>query len=345
MVDPLINYMRIWWRGPLNLFSVYREIGVSMMDNANFVRDFATDESFETLFSYHLRFWTRRNWYLSNALYSSPSTDSLQLFDRISFDLDSENKNDAINEALAFARRLEDLYDATAIVVDTGFKGAHIHVFLSETVDWERYQMLYSYLMNLFSRKDLVDKNMLQPNRLVRIPLTYNLKNNERRRALIIYPEKILDFNNFSWDIIEVLDISRVKLYHVSIPIHLPKKITLRRSRSSGAWEWVEKIIELGLPDGRKRFILMVLSPYLVNIKKLSQEEALEEIKRFIENSCRNHSNCSKIYESWYRGDLQRVKNKGVAPLSLKKLSEKDPELHQIITAMLEKQEKTNLTK
>jgi hypothetical protein len=29
----------------------------------------------------------------------------------------------------------------------------------------------------------------------------------------------------------------------------------------------VEKVIEKGLPDGRKRFILYVLSAYLVNVR------------------------------------------------------------------------------
>jgi hypothetical protein len=36
----------------------------------------------------------------------------------------------------------------------------------------------------------------------------------------------------------------------------------------------VEKVIERGLPDGRKRFILYVLSAYLVNVKRLINELA-----------------------------------------------------------------------
>jgi len=47
----------------------------------------------------------------------------------------------------------------------------------------------------------------------------------------------------------------------------------------------VEKVVEKGLPDGRKRFILYVLSAYLVNVKGLSEEEALQVMQGFIENS------------------------------------------------------------
>ena len=81
----------------------------------------------------------------------------------------------------------------------------------------------------------------------------------------------------------------------------------------------MKKVVEKELPDGRKRSILYVLSAYLVNVKGLSEEEALQVVQEFIENSCRNHSNCEKIYESFIRGDLHRVKSKSLRPVSLRK--------------------------
>jgi hypothetical protein len=90
----------------------------------------------------------------------------------------------------------------------------------------------------------------------------------------------------------------------------------------------VEKVIEKGAPDGRKRFILYVLSAYVVGVKGLSEEKALQVMQEFIEDSCRNHGNCKKIYESFIRGDLHRVKSKGLKPVSLEKLRDKDPELY-----------------
>ncbi len=96
--------------------------------------------------------------------------------------------------------------------------------------------------------------------------------------------------------------------------------------------EWIEKVISRGLRDGRKRFILKVLSPYLVNVLKLSDEEAFERIREFIDNSCRNHGNCEKIYESWVRGDLRRVRSKGIKPAKLESL---DDELRELINEVL----------
>jgi len=91
-----------------------------------------------------------------------------------------------------------------------------------------------------------------------------------------------------------------------------------------------------GLPDGRKRFILYVLLAYLVNVRRLSEEEAIQVVQEFLENSCRNHNNCEKIYASFIRGDLQRVKSKGLRPVSIEKLREKDPDLHSLIELALQ---------
>jgi len=90
-------------------------------------------------------------------------------------------------------------------------------------------------------------------------------------------------------------------------------------------------VIEKGLTDRRKLFILYVLSAYLVNIKSLGEEEAMQVMQEFLENSCRNHGYCVKIYESFIHGDLQRVRSKWLKPVSLEKLREKDPELYSLI--------------
>jgi NADH:ubiquinone oxidoreductase subunit E len=93
-------------------------------------------------------------------------------------------------------------------------------------------------------------------------------------------------------------------------------------ARKPRKYEWVEKIIEKRA-DGRKRFALYVLLAYLVNVKRLSEEEAIQAVQEFLENSCRNYNNCEKIYDSFIRGDLQRVKPKGLKPTTLEKLREK----------------------
>ncbi|MEB2836522.1 MAG: DNA primase noncatalytic subunit PriX [Desulfurococcales archaeon] len=103
-------------------------------------------------------------------------------------------------------------------------------------------------------------------------------------------------------------------------------------SRGGAArYEWVEAIIRRGVPDGRSRLILYVISRYLVNIRGLSDDEALAEVQGFLQASCSNYGNCSKIYTSWIRNVLKHVRRGGWRPWSLERMRREDPELYSII--------------
>ncbi len=102
-------------------------------------------------------------------------------------------------------------------------------------------------------------------------------------------------------------------------------------------WVWVEEVVMKSLPDGRHRFILYTLSPYLANIKGVDEGEALEVVRGFLEASCRNHNNCGKVYESWVRSAFRGAKRKGIKPRSLRSWGEKDPEVLKLIKGVLMK--------
>ncbi|MDT7901581.1 MAG: DNA primase noncatalytic subunit PriX [Acidianus sp.] len=95
-------------------------------------------------------------------------------------------------------------------------------------------------------------------------------------------------------------------------------------------YSWIDTILEKGLPDGRKRFILYVASRYLVNVKNLNEDEALEKLKEFYYKT-----GSGKVYDAWIRSVIKGVKTKGLRPPSLKKLQEKDPELYEEIRRVL----------
>ena len=118
------------------------------------------------------------------------------------------------------------------------------------------------------------------------------------------------------------------------------KDLCLEPPRGGGRllerYSWVEEVIRRGVPDGRSRLILYVISRYLVNVKRLPVEEALLVVKEFLDNSCRNHGNCRKIYDSWIRNVLRSVERGGWLPWSLERMKERDPELYDIIKSILE---------
>ncbi len=97
-------------------------------------------------------------------------------------------------------------------------------------------------------------------------------------------------------------------------------------------YSWIEKVIEEGMEDARKRFILYVASRYLVNIKGLSDEDAIKELKEFY-----SKKGGGKVYESWLRSVIRGVKSKKLLPWSLKRIEEKDKDLYNNIMKVLEK--------
>jgi len=278
----------------------------------------------------------------------------IMLYDRVCYDIDSEESPEkAVDAALTFAKNIEARCGATPIVFLSGFKGAHVVIPLSKPTDWEGYKLLWGSLFKALPReyRQLVDRNMLQFNRLDRVPLTWNIKEVDgvvkKAFAKIIYPEEFT-WQSFAWSKLQLLDPSKVTVYRVALPeVPRPKIVKLSSNNNNSAalhYRWVERVIESGLPDGRHRFILYVLSAYLVNIKNLDIEEAHQIVKKFIENSCRNFNNCSKIYNSFILGDLKRVKEKGLKPASLKTIQENDPQLYSIIMEILNKSSPTNNT-
>nr|AKL88125.1 EstA2 [uncultured organism] len=105
-----------------------------------------------------------------------------------------------------------------------------------------------------------------------------------------------------------------------------PPRITTRN------YSWIEKILNSGLSDGRKRFILYVASRYLVNVKKVDEEEALKDLRDFY---YKNGS--GRIYDAWLRSVIRGVQEKKLLPPSLKNIQDRDKELYEEITKILEK--------
>ncbi|MEM0040772.1 MAG: DNA primase noncatalytic subunit PriX [Thermofilum sp.] len=264
---------------------------------------------------------------------TSPVLEKM-LYDRLSYDFDSEEDPDtAVSIALSFAKIISEKYNAVPLVFESGFKGAHVVIPLLKPIDWEIYQLLWRKLYSEIPAESrrLVDTNMLQWNRVDRVPLTYNIKELGSRFCRIIYPQE-LSWEDFKWSELKPLDPERVKIVKIAVPkIVKPKIVTA----SAGKRSWIWKVVEKGLPDGRKRFLLYVLIPYLVNINNKSEDEILEICRTFLENSCKNHGNCDKVYESWIRSVIRSAKSHSFRGFGLSKLREKDQELYTLISEAL----------
>jgi len=360
-LENFLVFLEEWFRGPCRISLVAkREFGLLVGDMSSksvFQRDPMVFEGFK------LTYWplVKKRFYESNIFMGigywetgdlEPVLENMY-YDRLVYDFDSEeNPQLAINTAKEFSNILKNKCGCDAVLVKSGFKGAHVYIPLKTPIQWEDYQVLWKILLKLLpeEKQQLCDFNMLQWNRLARVPMTVNYKDGKRSWAWILQP-RVQSWLDFDWNLVEPLDPVRLPVARIRVAMPLLQKhyvepaipVELKvmedqasaRPRKTSRYDWVEKIIKKGLPDGRKRFILYVLSAYLVNVKDLSEEKAFQVIQEFLENSCRNFNNCEKVYESFIRRDLRRVRSKGLKPASLEKLREKDPELYLIIERIL----------
>ena len=241
--DVFLLFLRKWWRGPIgqgDMREFFYSIGDPRDEGAEKERGLYTlrgvELELERLF---------RSFRLTNMFYgigftytfdSEPKPQEM-LYDRIVYDFDNkENPGEALRRALEFAKSLKERFGSDAIVVSTGFKGAHVVVPLRKPVNWDGYQLIWKALLAPYNFRSLVDRSMLQWNRLDRIPYTYNVKRDKRTGELhrrftrIVYPGKIR-VEDFEWSLFEPLEPSNVEVVRVELP-NIEVRRVRKRNRS-----------------------------------------------------------------------------------------------------------------
>lgn len=236
------HFLREWFCGPLNLCFRIREFGYSLgpLRRAPFRRDTYALEGFLLEFGkLAKRGFRKLNALLSIASYSNLEMDE-PIYDALHYDFDCEwDPSRAVSAAVEFARSLRERFGCDAVIYTTGFKGAHVVIPLKAPTDWEGYELTWRALIAPYKYvfRGLVDDNMLQPNRLDRVPFTYNCKlvNGEPKSAytrIVTLDGKPLKPDDFNWSLYEPLDITQVEVVRVELPaVPKPKVVVLRRRR------------------------------------------------------------------------------------------------------------------
>lgn len=239
--EAFLLFLRKWWRGPIgqgDMREFFYSIGDPRDEGAEKERGLYTLRGVELELERLFRSFRLTNmFYGIGFTYTFDYEPKLQemLYDRIVYDFDSrENPGEALRRALEFAKSLKERFGCDAIVVSTGFKGAHVVVPLRKPVNWDGYQLIWKALLVPYSFRGLVDRSMLQWNRLDRIPYTYNVKRDketgelQRRFTRIVYPEKIR-VEDFEWSLFEFLEPSNIEVVRVELPNIEVKRIRKRK--------------------------------------------------------------------------------------------------------------------
>ena len=103
-----------------------------------------------------------------------------------------------------------------------------------------------------------------------------------------------------------------------------------KKQERTNTIKWIEKgILEHALSDHRKYIIWRILSPYLLNVKKLPKEEAYSVMKEWLDK-------CDKIEKLNFNSKIKikdglRGASRGYFPISMEKLKEENRQLYDLV--------------
>ena len=123
---------------------------------------------------------------------------------------------------------------------------------------------------------------------MIRIPGTFNSRGQKGKNEVKI----IQKWDGYRPPISLLLGTFHAHLVNEKIKeIKLQKRIDRRYSFKAGESnyiKWIEILLETPIEDYRKNAIGLILAPYLINIKKISYNDAFQVIKNWLDNFVTN---------------------------------------------------------
>ena len=98
------------------------------------------------------------------------------------------------------------------------------------------------------------------------------------------------------------------------------------KTRPSRSYVYIDELMKHPVSDGRHRLVWLVLAPFLVNVKKLDEEEAIEKIKTYV--STTGEMRAMKRFVEY---NVRRAKRNGLMPPTLNKLKAEHPDLYVLL--------------
>lgn len=90
---------------------------------------------------------------------------------------------------------------------------------------------------------------------------------------------------------------------------------------------WIERLLQLPISDYRKHAVSLILSPYLVNIKKLQYKQAFDILSKWL-SQCNSSRELNFNPNYLIKVSLSTAINKGIPPMKLESLKNRNIELY-----------------
>ena len=168
-------------------------------------------------------------------------------------------------------------------------------------------------------------------NCLLRVPGTFNSKNRQqvkiiqewdRQRAAIQY--MLRDFRCY---------LIQERLDRINASKKMVNVANLHQSYATSQIQWIERLLRTPIEDYRKYCVWRVLAPYLVNVRRLSEEDSCTILLEWL-HRCHEIKRLSFYPRQRVRDNVRRAKKRGYLPVSLNSLQKENAELYRHLLSL-----------
>ena len=112
--------------------------------------------------------------------------------------------------------------------------------------------------------------------------------------------------------------------------------VPAQRAKTGKGYLYVEDLLKHPVSDGRHRLIWLVLAPYLVNVKKVEDEEAIEKIRAFV--AVAGETSALKRFVEY---NVRRARRNGLLPPTFSTLKTEHPDIYALLPKEVVAEEST----
>lgn len=98
------------------------------------------------------------------------------------------------------------------------------------------------------------------------------------------------------------------------------------KPKSNKGYLYVETLLEHPVSDGRHRITWLILAPYLVNVKKLDDEEAIDRIRKFV--AAAGETSALRRFVEY---NVRRARRNGLLPPTFSTLKAEHPDIYWLL--------------
>jgi hypothetical protein len=102
--------------------------------------------------------------------------------------------------------------------------------------------------------------------------------------------------------------------------------IPAQRAKTGKGYLYVEDLLKHPVTDGRHRLVWLVLAPYLVNVKKVDDEEAIDKIRSFV--SVGGETRDLKRFVEY---NVRRARRNGLLPPTFSTIKAEHPDIYSLL--------------